>query len=82
MVSVKMIALSKEGSAPAGKPDVRYGVRDVSSGHGRDTNPMNRGSTPMHPNAFGESGLAGREPGNRLFEGRDFAFLRFLCQPN
>ena len=35
-VDANITLLSKEGSAPAGKPDVRYGVRDVSSGHGRN----------------------------------------------
>ena len=57
---------SKEGSAPAGKPDARYGVRDVSSGMAAIELPMHRGSTPQRPDAFGEGDLAGREPGNRL----------------
>lgn len=55
--------LSKEGSAPAGKPDVRYGVRDVSSGHERDRTFHVSGHDPKRPDTFGESRLAGREPG-------------------
>ena len=43
--SGRISLLSREGSAPAGKPDVRYGVRDVSSEHDRDTISC-RGGTP------------------------------------
>ena len=52
------------------------------SGHGRDRTSMHRGLTPLRLDGFEEGDLAGREPGNRFFEGRDLASLLFLYQPN
>ena len=74
--------LLKESSDPAGKPDVWRGVRYTHSGHGRDRTSMHRGLTPLRLDGFGEGNLAGREPGNRFYEGRDLASLPFLYQPN
>lgn len=43
---------------------------------------MRRGSTPRHPEGFGEGELAGREPGYRLSRRRGVMPLLLFCQIN
>ena len=51
-VDANITLLSKEGSVPAGKPDVWRGVRDTHSGHDRDRIFHAEGLDPIAPRGF------------------------------
>lgn len=59
-VDANITLLSKEDSAPAGKPDVWRGVRDAHSGHGRDRIFHAEGFDPIAPRGF-RGGRTGRQ---------------------
>lgn len=81
-VDANITLLSKEGSVPAGKPDVWRGVRDTHSGHGRDRIFHAEGFDPTAPRGFRGGELAGREPGCRLSRRRGVMPLLLFCHIN